>query len=91
MSLSCRADSRLCLNYALGLRNRLADQGVAESDLPKINNMWSLRWRRQHGISIRNSTNIFKVSFAKAVHRVGVMLGNMFRMRALWELSLIHI
>ena len=82
LSLQCRADSRLCLNYAIGLRNRLRDQGIGDTELPTINKQWLFRWRREHGIGVRAATTKFKASFRKAVCRVGTMLGNIFRLRA---------
>jgi hypothetical protein len=81
ISVKCRADSSLLMNYAHGLRIKLLDHGTPSSDLPKINKGWLYRWRQHHNVSIRRGTTTFKVSHAKACDRVAVMLGNIFRLR----------
>ena len=86
MSLQNRADSTILMDHARGLRDRLLAMGVDAAALPKIDKHWLRRWRLRYGISYRAITTRFKVSWAKAVHRVSVMLGNIFRLRKLWDL-----
>lgn len=85
-SLKSRADSRLMLDHARWLRAQVVESGVPEASLPKRDKAWLFRWRKKHGISIRNGTTTFQVSWTKARDRVRCMLGNMFRLRRLWEL-----
>ncbi len=86
VALECRADARLLLDRARQLREMLLHAGVDASELPVVDKHWLFRWRRRYNISYRAITARFKVSFAKALHRVGVMLGNIFRLRKLWSL-----
>ena len=83
--IKCRADSRLLMTQARMLRETLVEWGTPLHRLPKISKQWMYRWRRYHGIVLRNGTTHFQVSFAKAKDRVRCMMCNIFRLRALWE------
>ena len=85
-AIRSRADSRLMLDQARWLREELVRSGTPLERLPKINKGWLFRWRCQNGISLRKGTTHFQVSWAKAVDRIRCMLGNVFRLRRLWEL-----
>ena len=55
-------------------------------DLPVINKEWLHRWRQIFEVSNRIVTVKYTVSLAKVLDRVGVELGNVFRLRQLWRL-----
>ncbi|CAK0909832.1 unnamed protein product [Prorocentrum cordatum] len=84
-SLTSRGDSSLMLEHAVWLRSQLLQQGQREEDLPKIHKGWLYLWRKEHGISIRQGTTHFQVSYAKALDRVRCMFGNIFRLRHHWS------
>ena len=86
LSLKCRADSQLMLDKARELRDHLKASGVPDSDLPKVDKHFLYRWRQRFGISQRRITTRFKLPFRTAQERIGVMLGNLFRLRKLWRL-----
>jgi len=89
-SLHLRGDSTLMMNHARELRARLVEQGYPEADLPKLigaaGKSWFLRWRKRHGIAYKQLGMRLKVSWRKVKNRVKVLLGNIFRLRTLWEL-----
>ena len=88
--LSTRADSRMLMNKARELRNILLDDNWSEMDLPKLEGaagrQWFRRWRLQYGIVKKVVGMRLKVSWKKVKSRVAVLLGNIFRLRAFWEL-----
>ena len=86
VSLQSRADSGLLLDKACEYRDRLLNLGALPEELPKISKGWLKRWRKTYGISYRTITCRFKVPRAAAMERIRVMLGNIFRLRALWRL-----
>ena len=86
VSLQSRADSALLLDKARELRDRCLALGADPRELPAIDKHYLHRWRAQFGISYRTLTCRFKVSEAAARERIRVMLGNIFRLRALWRL-----
>ena len=86
LSVQAPADATLLLDKARELRHRLVDEGVAEDALPRVDKHWLLRWRRHYHVSIRSVTTRWKVKFSVACQRIGVMLGNLFRLRVLWRL-----
>ena len=85
-AIKSRADSRLMLDQARWLKAQLVAAGTNEASLPKINKGWLYRWRQEHGVVMRKGTTHFQVSWAKAVDRVRCMMGNIFRLRRLWDL-----
>ena len=89
--LCTRSDSELLMKEARRLRGYLVEQGYDEKYLPKlIGNPGAqcfFRWRRMYGIQMRSSWMKYKVSFRKIKKRIKVYLGNVFRLRRLWELS----
>eukprot|EP00974_Lingulodinium_polyedra_P011091 1069231-Lingulodinium_polyedra.AAC.1 len=56
VALRCRADSRFRIDYAQWLKQQLLNAGHSHADLPRIDKHWLFKWRKQHGISIRNAT-----------------------------------
>jgi hypothetical protein len=88
--LMCRADSNLLMQKARNLRVDLLHAGWAESSLPKLvgcaGGAWFLRWRRRYGITKVVTGMKLKVAWHKVKQRVQVLLGNIFRLRAFWEL-----
>ena len=86
-NLKSRADSRLCINKAEELVQRLIDEEeYPKEDMPVISKHWFRKWRLEFGVAARSITTRFKVSMAKVCARVSTMLGNIFRLRCLWEL-----
>ncbi|CAK0804003.1 unnamed protein product, partial [Prorocentrum cordatum] len=84
-SLTSRCDSSPMLEHAVWIRSQLLQQGQREEDLPKIHKGWLYLWRKEHGISIRQGTTHFQVSYTKALDRVRCMFGNIFRLRHHWS------
>ena len=88
--LRCRADSRILMDHARELRAFLIKKGEVEKELPKLigdaGKMWFMRWRKRHGIVMRPTGMKLKVSWRKVVKRVGVLMRNIFRLRAFWNL-----
>ena len=84
-SLSCRSDSALLLKQARIFKQWVAEMGVDEGELPKIDKHWLRRWRAEHNIVMRETTCRMKVSWADALARIRCMFGNVFRLRRLWE------
>ena len=88
--MNCRADSQLLMNYARSLRKQLVQSHWPDKDLPKLigqaGRNWFTRWRTQYRI-VKNKTGLkLTASWAKVHRRVAVLMGNMFRLRAFWEL-----
>ena len=86
----CRADSSLLLARARELHEQLLREHWRESELPKLignaGKAWLWRWRKQYDI-VKNVLGMkLKVSWAKVIRRVRVLLMNIFRLRAFWEL-----
>ena len=89
-SLHARADSSILLQHARELRAYLINKGFEESALPKLightGHTWFLRGRRRHGIIFKKTGMRLKVAWRKVLKRVKVLMGNIFRLKALWEL-----
>ena len=88
--LMTRADSCLMMNKARELREALLMDNFSEQDLPKrqgeAGKQWFQRWRTRYGI-VRKVTGMkLKVSWSKVKRRTAVLLGNLFRLRAFWEI-----
>ena len=85
-----RADSCMLLSKARELRAELAQHGWPQHDLPKLvgnaGAQWFRRWRKTYGISRKVVGMKLKVSWAKVKRRTRVLLGNIFRLRAFWEI-----
>ena len=75
-ALRSRADSALSLKQAQLIRDRLQEQGHQAACLPKVDKDCLRRWRLEYGLSVRATTFRMKVSMAKAMDRVKVMLSN---------------
>lgn len=86
LSVQAPSDATLLLDKARELRQHLIHNGVAEETLPRVDRHWLFRWRKHYHVSIRSITTRWKVKFSTACQRVGVMLGNLFRLRVLWRL-----
>ena len=88
--LQSRSDSHLLMKEARNLRAYLIQEGHPEKDMPKLigsaGSQWFRRWRLMYGIEMRSSWMKYKVSYKKIMHRVRTYLGNVFRLRRLWEL-----
>ena len=87
--LMCRADSCLLMKKARELRTELEHAGWPQADLPKLEgnagHQWFQRWRQMYGI-VRKVTGMkLKVPWAKVKRRIRVFLGNIYRLRAFWE------
>ena len=80
----------MLMNKARELRQILLDDNWSEMDLPKLEGdagrQWFRRWRLQYGIVKKVVGMRLKVSWKKVKSRVAVLLGNIFRLRAFWEL-----
>ena len=85
-----RADSLLLLSHARDLRAHLVAKGEPLENLPKLQGRagvsWFYRWRKEWGIVKKVVGMKLKVSWRKIVRRVRVLLGNITRVRALWDL-----
>ena len=88
--LRSRADSTMLMNEARALRSTLESEGCPAADLPKLDGaagrMWFLRWRKFYGIVKKVTDMKLKVPWAKVKRRIKVFLGNIFRLRAFWDL-----
>ena len=95
--LLCRSDSCLLLSKARSMRETLAaetnpdgSRKWPDADLPKLignaGHTWFLRWRRMYGI-VRKVTGMkLQVPWSKVRRRIRCLLGNIYRLRAFWEL-----
>ena len=85
-----RADSNLMMNKARELRASLLDANWPETDLPNLEGAagrkWFQRWRQTYGIVKKVVGMKLKVSWRKVKRRTALLLGNIFRLRAFWEL-----
>ena len=88
--LMTRADSHLLMTKARELRADLSQRGWLDADLPKLvgnaGAQWFRRWRKIYGIVHKVTGMKLKVPWAKVKRRIRVLLGNIFRLRAFWEL-----
>jgi len=88
--IMCRADSALMMAKARELRAELAAGGLPQCELPKLignaGRAWLLRWRRMYGISRKVTGMKLQVPWVKIKRRIRCFLGNVFRLRAFWEL-----
>lgn len=86
--LRTRSDSLMLLTRARDLAADLDFEGV--TDLPKLEGnagaQWFKRWRAMYGITKKVTGMKLKVPWAKVKRRVKVLLGNIFRLRAFWEI-----
>ena len=89
-SLRTRADSTLLMDKARDLRATLVSEKWPEKDLPKLvgnaGHKWFERWRKMYGIVKKVTGMKLKVPWKKVKRRIGVLLGNIFRLRAFWEI-----
>jgi len=88
--LKCRSDSQLLMMHARNLREQLVRDHWPETDLPKLigtaGRKWFQRWRSMYNI-VKVSVGLkLKVSWKKVQRRVGVLMRNIFRLRAFWKL-----
>ncbi len=88
--LQCRADSCLLMKEARDMRADLEARGWPLADLPKLigntGAQWFKRWRETYGIVKKVCGMKLKVPWAKVKRRIHVLLGNIYRLRAFWEL-----
>jgi len=88
--LQCRADSCLLMKEARDMRADLEARGWPMEDLPKLigntGAQWFKRWRETYGIVKKVCGMKLKVPWAKVKRRIHVLLGNIYRLRAFWEL-----
>ena len=88
--LMCRADSDMMMKKARELRADLLHGGWKEQDLPNLDGnagaQWFMRWRERYGIVRKVVGMKLQVPWVKVKRRIRVLLGNIFRLRALWEL-----
>ena len=88
--LMCRADSIMLMTKAREMRRQLEDNGWPDASLPKLDGdagrQWFKRWRATYGI-VRKITGMkLKVQWTKVKRRIRVFLGNVFRLRAFWDI-----
>lgn len=73
----------------LELHHLRVERGEADPtmppQLPKLNAVWLLRWRRKYGVSSRAVNLRYKVSAAKRDSRIRILWCNVSRLRALHE------
>ena len=88
--LMSRTDSCMLMKKARELRADLVFKKWPENDLPKLDGgagrTWFCRWRKAYGIVKKVTGMKLKVSWNKLKRRIRVFLGNIFRLRAFWEL-----
>ena len=85
-----RADSCLLMSKAREMRAALVAEKWPEKDLPMLEgaagHQWFRRWRQRYGIVKKVTGMKLKVPWRKVKRRTGVFLGNIFRLRAFWEI-----
>ena len=85
-----RADSCLLMKKARELRADLVHHGWREADLPKLvgnaGHQWFKRWRKMYGIVKKVTGMKLKVSWVKLKRRIRVLLGNIYRLHAFWDI-----
>ena len=88
--LQSRADSTMLMKRARELKAELLLEGWSEAALPKLQGnagvQWFRRWRQMYGIVKKVTGMKLKVAWSKVKRRVRVFLGNIFRLRAFWEI-----
>ena len=88
--LMSRADSSMLMKQARELRADLVHNGEPETSLPKLignaGHQWFKRWRETYGISKKVTGMKLKVPWTKVKRRIRVFLGNIYRLRAFWEI-----
>ena len=88
--LQCRSDSCMLMKKAKELSAELLHSGWTKKELPQLDgnagHQWFRRWRQMYGISRKVTGMKLKVPWAKVKKRIGVFLGNMYRLRAFWEI-----
>ena len=88
--LRSRADSKILLNHARELRQSLLDGGMQEKDVPKLvdgaGKSWIYRWRVEHQLSMKATGMQLKVPWKKLLTRCETLMGNIFRVKALFKL-----
>jgi hypothetical protein len=88
--LMTRADTTMLMTKAREFRADLCQRGWPEAELPKLvgnaGAKWFGRWRKMYGIVYKVSGMKLKVAWTKIKRRIRVLLGNIFRLRAFWEL-----
>lgn len=84
--LKCRADAALLMTEA---RNRAIWLSSERISVPKLTGsagkMWFKGWRHRYGISYQIADMKLKVPYQKIKKRVKCFLGNIWRLRTLWE------
>ena len=90
-TLRSRADSVMLLSKARDMRGFLAANGtLTDETLPKLigdaGRKWFQRWREHYGITMRRTGMKLTVPWRKIKVRVKVLLQNIFRLRAFWNL-----
>ena len=85
--LMTRADSSLLMRQAREYRADLDAKGWRVEELPKLignaGAQWFRRWRQRYNITYQVTGMKLKVPWKKVKRRVRVLLGNIFRLRAL--------
>jgi len=88
--LMSRSDSCMLMKKARELRAELVFKKWPEHDLPNLvdaaGRMWFYRWRKAYGIVKKVTGMKLKVSWNKLKRRIRVFLGNIFRLRAFWDI-----
>ena len=91
--LQCRTDSNMLMTHARELRERLLRDPAgrwSEWDVPKLignaGAQWFLRFREKFGIVKKVIGMKLKVAWRKVKRRVLVLLTNIFRLRAFWDI-----
>ena len=88
--LQSRSDSHMLMQKVREMRGVLEAEGVPSKDLPKLigdaGRQWFWRWRMQYGITKQVIGLKLTVPWRKVKRRVKVLLQNIFRLRAFWEL-----
>jgi len=88
--LRLRADSEILLKKARDYRADLVHAGWRDADLPRlIGNAgckWFQRWRESYNLVKKVTGMKLKTPWASVKRRIRVFLGNIFRLRAFWEI-----
>ena len=88
--LMSRTDSCMLMTKVRELRLDLLNKKWPEKDLPNLEGGagrgWFCRWRKHYGIVKKTTGMKLKVSWSKLKRRIRVFLGNIFRLRAFWEI-----
>lgn len=88
--LMSRTDSSMLMKKVRELRQDLINKHWKEAELPRLDGAagrnWFLRWRKHYRIVLKTTGMKLKVSWIKLKRRIRVFLGNIFRLRAFWEI-----